>query len=136
LAARIVMLVLAVLACAWFVVGIRQAPGVQRATAIVSESESAAIGHARAREALAALDGAATLNPDTEVQILRARIALEQGDPAGARRILASVVRAEPMNLEAWIWMANASADDRRERAIAFSHVLELVPPRTPAQRG
>jgi hypothetical protein len=130
--ARLATLVLALLACAWLVLGIRQTDDVQQASAIVSSS--AALSAAQARHAASLLDDARTLNPDAEVDVLRARVALGRGDLARARQILGGVVSAEPMNLDGWSWMVRASKGDPHDLLIAFSRVLQLVP-RVPPPR-
>jgi predicted Zn-dependent protease len=107
---RVFVLLLAVLACAWFVLGIRQAHGIDAATSAIS-AQTRLSGNA-VRRVNSSLDAAATLNPDQEVNVLRARLALAQGDERRARAILRQVTRREPSNLEAWVWYAQASAND------------------------
>jgi predicted Zn-dependent protease len=124
-AARVTGATAAIVIAAWFALGAYQSHEVARATA------SAARGHltaAQARSADAALDGAATLNPDRAVDVLRARVALAAGQTARARRILNAVVADEPQDLEAWIALARASLHDFRQRQIALLHILSLAP--------
>jgi uncharacterized protein HemY len=124
--ARVAVLVLAVLVCAWFALQIRESRETDRVTAIISSS--AKLSRAQSSTARSLLENAKLLNPDTAVTVLRARLALGEGDPAAARQILAGVLAQEPMNLSAWAWMVRASQDDPHERLIAFAHVLQLVP--------
>ena len=63
------------------------------------------------------LDRAGRLNPDRGVDLLRARLALQRGDAAGATRTALRVVRAEPANLEAWGVIA--LVNERRAPALA-----------------
>jgi predicted Zn-dependent protease len=131
LAARIGALVLALVGCAWFALGARQAHQTARANAIVSSSQRLSPG--RARRAAAALEAAGTLNPDLQVDVLRAELAIDQGRPRTARRILASVTRREPQNLNAWLQLARASTGDRVSFFAAEIHIRTLV--RVPGSR-
>lgn len=97
---------MAVLICAWFVVGVRQAHDVDAAGNVISAPHQTP-GELRA--AASQLHAAAFLNPDRTVDILRGRVAIEQHRLAQARRTLGSVVRAEPKNLDGWIWFTGAN---------------------------
>lgn len=108
---RVSLLVLALLACAWFVLGIRESREITDAGAIIQSH--AKLTAAQAARADSLLDGAARLNPDEQVNILRARTALGRGDHSGAEKILAGVTRREPKNIQAWVWVTKASADPR-----------------------
>ncbi len=57
---------------------------------------------AEAARTEAALDRAATLNPDTEVTYLRALFALQRRQPEEARDLMLDIVRREPANAETW----------------------------------
>jgi predicted Zn-dependent protease len=123
--ARVALGALSVIACAWFVLGVRQAHEIGAATAIVSQQgplRPAQVSQARSR-----LNAAGTLNPDLEVDVLRARLVLDLGDPPGARAILDSVVRREPQNLEAWIWLARAARGDPATFKLAIARIDELI---------
>jgi predicted Zn-dependent protease len=127
---RVVVLALAVVAAAWYVVGIRQAQGINRASAIVSSS-----GHlsaAQARRASQQLRSAAFLNPDRQVAVLRARLLYDRGDLSGARAILKRIVLSEPDNLQAWILLARASVGDLKDFYAAAFRIRQLVPPVPP----
>ena len=128
-AVRVAGVALALLACAWFLLAARQAHELDQATAIVSAAGP--VDTAQARHARALLNSAGTLNPDREVDILRAQLQLDQGNRAGARAILRRVVAAEPENLDAWVALARASVGDVREFFTAAIHVRELAPPVT-----
>lgn len=93
-------LLVALAICAWYVVGARQAHDTAKAAAIVVGSSS--LPRAQAARAASLLDAAGFLNPDRQVDILRAQLAAGQGQPRRAEQILAGVVRAEPMNAYAW----------------------------------
>ena len=104
---RIVAALCALSVAAWFAIGTRQAHGTDGATAIVTSART--ISAAQARRADALLHEAELLNPDQEVSILRGAAILEAGHELAAQRIFEAVTRAEPQNLEAWLWLARAS---------------------------
>jgi predicted Zn-dependent protease len=119
---RLAAVALAMLVCAWFVVGIRQAHDTTQAQAILSGSRS--LDATQARQASSLLDSAAVLNPDEEVQVLRGRVALSRGDKARALPILLAVTRAEPRSREAWLWLAQAAIG---QNPALFSRALKTV---------
>ncbi|HTX30994.1 MAG TPA: hypothetical protein VMD09_06395 [Solirubrobacteraceae bacterium] len=125
---RLLIVGLAIVTCAWYVVGIRQAHNVTAATSIITAHRTAELTRARSQ-----LDSAAFLNPDREVQILRGRLALAQGHPVQAQRILTAVTRAEPMNLEAWIWLTGAALGNSPLARAGLSHIYRLDPLARPA---
>jgi len=127
LLARIGLALLAAAACAWFALGVRQARGTNRATAIVTSG--ATLSPAQRRQAAGLLHGAKLLNPDTEVDVLRAELELDTRNPAAARLILEHVVSEEPDNAVAWEWLARASVGDPRELFLATLRIRQLVPP-------
>ena len=116
----------AIVAVAWFAIAARQAHDTARATAIVSSS---VVTPAEGREASRLLDAAAFLNPDREVDVLRARVDLARGDESGARAILNRVVSQESSYLEAWIWLARASVGNLRDFYAAAYRIQQLMPP-------
>jgi predicted Zn-dependent protease len=124
--ARIVTCLVAIAACAWFVLGIRQAHDLSSATSLISSGRVAS--DAQYERALALLRGARALNPDQEVNILRGEAALNHGDPQAAQRILWAVTRSEPRNLEAWLWLAKASNGNRQLVLGALTRVRALEP--------
>jgi predicted Zn-dependent protease len=129
-AVRAGALALALVACAWFALTLRQADEVAAASQILAGPQP--LTAARADRAAALLRAAATLNPDRGVAILEGELALEAGHPAQAQRILARVVTAEPQNLQAWIWLARSSygAPATFRRAVqAVGRLLRNVPP-------
>lgn len=122
---RVLLALLAAAACAWFVVGIRQARDVSRATTLLGSG-----GHvdgATGARIASLLNGAALLNPDREVDLLRAQLADERGQRARAQRILRRVVAAEPRNALAWVQLAR-SATNGATLALAYHHIEALVP--------
>jgi predicted Zn-dependent protease len=123
---RVLAIVLAVVVCAWFALGIRQAHDIAQATDVVAQTH--VVGAAQVARAESLLRTAATLNPDTEVDVLRAQLAIRQDASARAKRILESVVRREPMNLVAWDLLATVSGGDSRSELEALTHVAHLDP--------
>jgi hypothetical protein len=123
---RWLALAAALVALAWFAIGVRQAQDTDRATAIISGA--APLGAAQARHAQSLLHDAGQLNPDTAVDLLRAQLALRQGDRARARAIALDVTRSEPQNLDAWLAYGTASSNDRRAFVFALRHLNELAP--------
>ena len=116
----------AVVLAAWFALGVRQARDTAQAAAIVSNSP---LSPAEARHASGLLDAASFLNPDREVDVLRARVDLGLGDKRGARAILKRVVSDERSYFEAWIWLARASVGDLRDFYAAAYRIQQLMPP-------
>lgn len=127
LLARGLALGLALVACAWFVIGIRQAHAVDQATGIVSPGSS--LTAADAHHASDLLSSARFLNPDRQVDVLRAEVDAGRGDLPAAREILKQVVKAEPDNLSAWLALAKASVHDTRDFYAAAFAIHTLVPP-------
>jgi predicted Zn-dependent protease len=124
---------LALAACAWFALGIRQSSDLNHATAIVSGlTGQIKLSPAQARSANSLLSSAGVLNPDLQVDVLRARVALLTDDRASAKRILLSVVRREPMNLDAWYGLAT-SATDGATVSRALARLAQLEPKVRPA---
>jgi hypothetical protein len=117
----------ALVVCVWFAIGIRQASDLDEATAIVSQSPSPT--KTELAHAASLLSSAGTLNPDLEVNLVRAQVARLENDPSGAIRIAEGVVRDEPQNLEAWYTLAQLGGDDRRILVHALGEITKLDPP-------
>jgi hypothetical protein len=119
---------LALVVCAWFVLGIQQAHDTNRVTAIVSGLfGQRELRPAQASRANSLLNSAQVLNPDAQVDVLRARVALLRGDRARAKRILIDVLRREPMNIAAWYGLAT-SAKDQPTVLLALGRIARLAP--------
>ena len=113
--------------CAWFVLGIRQVRNTNTASAIVAKPPKIARPQAPRVDSL--LRSAKTLNPDLTVNVLQGRLALLQNDKARALRILKDVVRREPMNLLAWVYVAEAAfRQDEASLRLALSKIAQLDP--------
>jgi predicted Zn-dependent protease len=122
---RAVIAGVALVVCAWFALGIREAHEVTVATQIVSSARAPT--SAALRSAAGELSSAAFLDPDRTVDILRGRVAIKQGRIADARRILSAVTREEPRDLEAWIWFTGASLGTPQAR-VGTAQIAQLDP--------
>lgn len=122
---RVAISVLAIVACAWFVLGARQARDITDATAIASSASQ--LSEAQAARADSLLSDAGTLNPDTQVDLLRAQVALESGNRGQALRIVRSVNRREPDNIAGWLLFERA-APNLTTFYVGAYHLLILAP--------
>lgn len=124
---RFALLGLALLACGWFVVGIRQNHELDGASAIVAAASP--VDAAQARHGAALLRSAAFLDPDKQVAVVRAQLDDARGELPAARALLRSVVASEPDNVQAWLALESSSAGDPREFYLAALRIQQLVPP-------
>jgi predicted Zn-dependent protease len=111
---------------AWFGLGWVQARDTGRVSNLVTQTSITA---GQARQARSLLSTAATLNPDRTVDIMRAMVDARRGEFGRAVAILEPVVKAEPLNVEAWARLAYAaaSAGDRRLAAAALHRLRPLL---------
>jgi hypothetical protein len=114
-----------VIACAWFVFGIRQANDINAATSILSQSGP--LRPAQAKHVSDLLDSAATLNPDRQVDVLRGDLATTEGRLAQARVILLRVIHDEPRNVNAWLAYTQATRNNGKAFLDAVNHVHQIV---------
>jgi hypothetical protein len=126
---RYALAAVAVLACAWFVVGLRQAHEIDAATNLLNnggtERSAAVQQHARSL-----LDSAAFINPGVDVTLLRAQLAENEGAWANAARVLYQAASAEPDNLSVWIaylrlWLMHPAFGHRK---LLYSRLHQLDP--------
>jgi hypothetical protein len=122
---------LALVVCAWFALGARQAVDTQRANAIVSQGSTASA--AQVRRVASLVHAARFLNPDEQPNVLLGQIEIERGDLKRARRILGAVTKGEPQNVQGWRWLAVSSGAYDALYYSAGLHIRELAPP-VPAQ--
>jgi predicted Zn-dependent protease len=122
------VLALALVAAAWFALAVRQAQDTNRASVLLGAA--APLSAQQAQRARSLLSSAGTLNPDLTVDLLRGQLAFDQHHGAAAERILESVTRREPLNLQAWTQLAFAAArsGDRATLVRAARHVSALFP--------
>jgi hypothetical protein len=116
---------LAAAVCAWFLIGIRAAHDTSRATGILSNGP--ALTAAQQQEVSSLLSAASLLNPDTQVKVLSAQLAVESGHEETGDAIVLGVVHNEPMNAEAWFWLAQHAARPQYLR-LAYQHLARLAP--------
>jgi hypothetical protein len=124
---RASLLAVAIVICAWFVLGFRQARDTGRATALVNRT--AALGPADVARARSLIRSASTLNPDLTVDALRGELALDQNQNRRAAQIIGSVTQREPMNLDAWVLLAQATQHGNQKTfALAIRTIGKLDP--------
>lgn len=122
------LVVLALVACAWFGLGAHQARDTHLASALISAPSP--LSPPQERRARLLLGSAGRLNPDLNVAVLSGQLAFDQHDDAAAERIFESVTKREPLNLAAWTGLAFAAAraGDRHTLLRAGRHVAALYP--------
>jgi predicted Zn-dependent protease len=128
---RVALTLLAAVICAWFVLGSRQAHDLSSATAIVDASSTPSAQQAARARSL--LSSASTLNPDRQVEVERGMLALVRGHSARAVAILEGITREEPMNLVAWVDLAQAAYGTAQvePRAVRQLSLLDPTPRRS-----
>jgi hypothetical protein len=132
LALRLALVALSVVVCAWFIQGEVQTHDENRATALIDQPGTPAA--ALTAKVLHLLDSAGTLNPDRDIDLLRAQAQTRAGESAAALATVAPVVRDEPQNIDAWVVLGLAAQrDDPRLASLAREKELELAPPVPPA---
>ncbi len=123
---RLPLVILALVVCAWFVLGIREAHDVNAATAIVDQNPP--VSAAQDRQAASALHDAGVLNPDGEVDVLRAQLDVRVGRYSAAMTAARRATAHEPGNVLAWLTLASASYDAGRLDQHAVARMIELDP--------
>jgi hypothetical protein len=73
--------------------------------------------------------------PGTLHALQRAIAAIRAGDKTGGQRLLAEVIRNDPRNEAAWLWMS-AALDSDEQRRTCLERVLAINPDNPTAQRG
>jgi Tfp pilus assembly protein PilF len=127
-AARVAIAALAVAACAWFVIGVIQSNNESRATALIDGSGTPT--PAQTAQIQDWLDTAGTLNPDRNIDLLRAQAEVRAGQSAKALVLMKRVVRDEPRNADAWVVFGFAAqAQSPALARMAHAQVLKLAPP-------
>jgi Flp pilus assembly protein TadD len=124
--ARVVALASAVLICAWFALGARQAHETAAATSLLSGNGSLnaqQIAHARSL-----VDGASLLNPDIEPKLLSSKLAIKRHEFARAVEIARAATREEPQNVATWLAVAVAAFDSGRPDGAAVGAMVKLDP--------
>jgi hypothetical protein len=116
----------AVVVCAWFALGARQAIDTSRARAIADRGSHATAG--QERQVASLVHAARLLNPDKQPDVLLGQTEVEHGDFSRAVRVLKPVTRGEPQNIQGWIWLAHAAPDDPTLYNVAIFRAHELEP--------
>jgi hypothetical protein len=128
LVARVALLVVAVIACAWFGLGAFQVHAQSRAASLLPRDAN--VSPALARVIAHELDRAGALNPDRSVDLLRAQLDLHSGNRAGAERVIKQVARDEPEYVDAWFLLQIvAFPRDPQTVQLANARTRELDPP-------
>ena len=122
---RIGIFAVACVACAWFALGAVQAHNVATVTAIVSSGSQLSKNQATRADSL--LADAGTLNPDSQVDLLRAQVALGRGERARALKLIRRINAREPANILAWYWLERA-APNLSTFYVGAYHILILEP--------
>jgi cellulose synthase operon protein C len=125
--ARAILAVVAVAALAWLGVLLRDArlaaPGSASATDRAAASE----------DAPGAIDGlrrALLLNPDSQLDVYRARLELAARRPQESLRTAEALVAREPENIDGWVqvWAAAVNTRDRARARAALAEIKRLNP--------
>jgi hypothetical protein len=119
---RASLLALALIACAWFVLGASQARDTADASALVNRSSQ--LSPADEAHVRSLLHSAGTLNPDLTVDTMRGQLALDENQNRRATQIFTSVTRREPMNLAAWVLLAQAT---QRSDPQTFARAIRVI---------
>ncbi len=106
------LVMLAILAVAWFFIGARQAHELDGATNLIADH--AGNTTPASDRTLSLLRSADFLEPGDEVDLLRAQLALERRKYSKASRLIGQATRSEPDDLNAWMLALDLAVIDRR----------------------
>jgi hypothetical protein len=123
----------AVLACAWFALGIRASHDIDAVNALLADHSS--LTRTQASTAAGRLSDAALLDPDESIDSTRAIVQARAGQPHRAVTTARAVARAHGLDLNAWLvaqYLAGGGVDPAVHRS-AVAHTAALVPPVPPA---
>lgn len=119
---RVLLIVVAVVACGWLAAGLYS-------SRLQTRAEHPHPGDS-VTDRLDRLDRAAFLNPSVELKLREAQIVLEAGNADEGVRLLRDVVRREPDNRYAWAGLVQAlGTTDPAGTRHALSELRRLVPP-------
>jgi len=127
--ASAIVLVVALVVCAWFALAIRAFHDEGQVSALLSPSHR--LGEAGARTIQARLNDAAVLNPDINVDAFRVTLYAKTGRRRQAIALANELTRREPMNVTTWSLLSYLAiaASDRAAYDRAQAHMRVLVPP-------
>jgi hypothetical protein len=132
IAARLVLLTAAIVACAWFALGLRALDDQTSVTAVINGNHT--ITAAQARSIESTLADARVLNPDEALNILRAQVEFRTGDVPKAAAIVKGIVGREPLNVNAWLVLELMTRQiDPATNRLAQARVRALAPSVPPA---
>ena len=123
--ARVSAAVLAFAVAGWFFTQARDTREIAQARALLSGPRVPTFLQIHRIRRL--LGQARLLEPGQDVEVLRAQLAYEEGRRTEAAGILDGVLSAEPMNLEAWVLLAEVDPS-RRVLDTAVRHIERLDP--------
>ncbi len=127
-ALRWAILAAALVVCAWFVLGAVQTHDENAATSLIDDPSTPTA--ALTARIMRLLDGAGTLNPDRNIDLLRSQAQSRAGRSGAAIRSALAVARAEPLNIDAWTVLAFAAQQvDPSLARLARREQAELAPP-------
>jgi hypothetical protein len=128
---RAALVLAGVIVCAWFLLGAVQTRDQNQATDLI-DSLSTPTPALTAR-ILNMLDTAQTMNPDRNVDLLRAQALTRSGRPSAGLRVAERVVAAEPLNIDAWTVLGFAARPAHPVQfRLAERKLRELAPPVSP----
>jgi predicted Zn-dependent protease len=131
IAARAVIVALAVAAIVWLGVALGAARAREELVDLAFDTEHPSAADYRRAGELA--ESARRATPGERVPQIVATLHIKGGDDAGAVRVLLPAVRDEPLNAEAWALLARAAErSDPALAARARQRVRALVPPVPP----
>lgn len=127
-ALRLLVVAMAAVLCAGFVIGIRQAQYSNSLTALLATG--ARLTPTQQRAAASDLRSAAFAYPGQDVPILAAQVALRERHFARGLSIARTITRAEPDNLQGWLVFAAAGivSGDQRAALQARQEEIRLDP--------
>ena len=126
-AGRVTFVMLAVVACAWFALGVRAFREVASVNRLLGGG--ARLTAVQAHAARAELDRASLLNPDQEINFLRAQVAERSGDRDRALMIAEILTRREPQNVNAWLLVSILTKPGSAAYQQAEARLRALAPP-------
>lgn len=124
LLARLALALVALVACAFFAIGIHQAHDLSGAQGILG---GANVTSAQATRARSLLDSAGSLNPDRTVALTRGQLDLRLNDTPAAFAVFRRLVGQEPQNVQAWLGLTE-SAYGKPVLGLALRKLAELDP--------
>lgn len=130
-AIRLVLVAVAVLACAWFALAIRSTHDEHSVTSLLNAQNH--LTSEQAAAALRTLSQARVLDPDEQLNILRAQVNFHSGRVRTAAALARGIVGREPDNVEAWLVLELMSRGiDVSLNRLAQQRVSQLAPPVAP----